>query len=117
MAAFDRKARAQRTTALTTGCMSEVLLAGTLVIWSGGSPESLGRDALGRGGSFVCVATAMVLLAGGLVILALAARLGRAALKVGMAATALGFGGWESWRWGRFSKTPALGSCLFSVAR
>lgn len=112
MTAPDRKARGKRTTALTLGFMSEVLLAGTLVIWSDGSPESLGREALGRGGSFVGVAAAVVLLAGGLVILALSTRLSRAVLKAGVAATALGFGGLGVVALGALFQDPGIGILL-----
>ncbi|MFD1045326.1 hypothetical protein ACFQ1S_06870, partial [Kibdelosporangium lantanae] len=45
-------------------------------------------------------------------ILALAARLGRAALKVGMAATALGFGGLGVVALGAFFQDPGIGILL-----
>jgi hypothetical protein len=92
--------------------MSEVSLAGTLVIWSGGSPQSLGRETLGRGGSFVGVAAVVVLLAGGLVILALATRLSRTTLKVGVAATALGFGWLGVVALGALFQDPGIGILL-----
>jgi hypothetical protein len=85
------------------------LLAGTLVIWSGGSPEPLGREALGRGGSFVVVAAVMVLLAGGLVILTISARLSRAVLKAGVTATAVGFGGLGVVTLGASLQDPGIG--------
>jgi hypothetical protein len=112
VAAPDRKARGQRSTALTTGFMSEISLAGTLVVWSGGSPEPLGRDALGRGGSFIVVAAAIVLLAAGLVILAISARVSRSTLKAGVAATAAAFGGLGAVALSALFQDPGIGILL-----
>jgi hypothetical protein len=89
----DRKSRGQRTTALTLGLMSEILLGATLVIWSGGSAQPLGREALGRSGSFAVVTAAMVLLVGGMLALGVARRLSRPALQVAVLATVMGFAG------------------------
>ena len=108
MAAPDRKARAQRSTALILGCISEVPLGTALMLWSRNSPDELGRQTFGRTGSFVVVVAVMVLLAGGLVILAFAARLSRTVLKVGAGASGACFGGLGVLTFGALAQDPGI---------
>lgn len=84
----DRKYRSQRTTALTFGLMAEVAMGGTLLVWST-SPSAAERAVFGPGGSNTAVASAMVLIAVGMLVIMLAARLGRTVLMATVAVVSL----------------------------
>jgi hypothetical protein len=77
--AVDRRLRGQRTTALTCGVMSELLLATVVLVWSGSAAAASGAP-FGRTGSIAVVVAAMVVLVVAIVVAAVAARLGRGVL-------------------------------------
>lgn len=88
----DRKARGQRTTALTCGFMAEILLGTTILVWSG-STTAGGRFAFGPEGSLIVVAITMVLLAVAMGAVAFGARLGPRTLFIGVVAVSLATAG------------------------
>ena len=84
----DRKARGQRTAALTCGLMAEVLLGTAILIWSGSTTVG-GRAAFGPGGSLAVVAIAMVLVAVFMGVVAFGHMLNRPTLLVGVVVVSL----------------------------
>ncbi len=85
MTSTDRRARNQRTTALTCGLMAEVVMGTALLVWS--SSFSAGSHAVfGPGGSIGVVVTAMVLLAVAMVVIMLGPRTSR---KISLTAVAM----------------------------